>query len=631
MPRTISEFGPEPPEINDLTQTLGLDFTHDSSKEYGGLDTELFKLDAYPWLWLAEPDANATEDVSVGRYVLDMQVPHSGTTKLKVQPAEVGTQLIINRESQYYVRRHEQRDPANNIPPLVYHGEDDALHIRTIRTPVEFEDKALGNMDAYEIVSINQATRVVRVRGLRYDRKEPSDDGSYSADTFYMGVNRFLRDTLNSDTGPDLNLSWQFKKYDYAHAKFEQTGERVTYDQIVDETTPDPVANNQTTFHNIRLQNAPAQWPDVGSQIKLFRRMPFCSGMVTTNSTFAQKYFMVEYETELSESFWQFFAIFGWSNYIETINGINFSTSNKDAEIDLIENPSGDRRWRFHNAHAPQNPNLNMAVNEGRTPVMGNPEWDNNNNQQHQLTEQLAADYTGRVTFRFYWWPENNSYGKPGNSLEWYLQDTDGKFKRIGGCLAPAAWNNGIIDHKQFFFNGGAYGDFIRGLNFVYGGGPTSAPKIDDFVSKIYKFDVYQFPGEELGGAGIPNVNGGYPNGLQTVPSINGAGNAGGGSSGSGSSGTGTTDTSSSRVTRDLPWMELPTAYVKDKMFRWVGHAPEGEDDDDYTYQWAHDFGAKVSDMSPLNQRIVTGRMTEDIPVGTNAFHNITCDAKKIT
>lgn len=623
MGRYVTQFGPAAPDV-PMFKTLEVDTTYKPSEPYGGLPTEMFRFDAYPWLWRSSVDDNATEDPSVGRYVSTLQQAHLGKTKIKTVPAESDSQLVINRESQYYVRRHEQQDPANNLPELVYTGSDNAIHFRTIRTPVEFQEKALGNLDSFEIVSINTSALEIRVKGGVYDRKEPSDDGAYDTGK-YIGMEKFLRDTLDSDSGNELNLSWQLQKYAYGHAKFLEGNQRVTYDRIIDENAIDPPeSSGATTYHRIRLRTPPTSWPSVGSRIQLYRHLPFCSGMLTTTQTFSQKYWMIECETELSDSLYQFFAVFGWNHYMETTDGISFPEAEKSGEIDVLENPAADIRWRFHNAHAPTGGQLNMAVNEGRTPVIDNPEWDENYKQQHQLASSFGPNYGNRVTFRQYWWPEDNEYGKPGNSLEWYIKDTDGVFKRVGGCLAPSFWANGIIDEKQIFINAAAYGDFTRGLNFSYGGGPTSAPKTTDFVSKVYKFEVYQFAYQRAGGSGIPTSSGTYPLGLGPTPGdISGGSGAGivsadattatgGGAgelpdtgTGTGSGGGEVVSPPSTITRRKDAFLSYAPDLGNGQIRTVVAELPINEDGtsanpDDYTYKWT--AGAGVTFIGPKDQ-----------------------------
>lgn len=623
MGRYVTSFGPEAPDV-PMFKTLEVDTTYKASEPYGGLPTDLFKYDAYPWLWRSSMDSAATEDASVGRYVSTLQQEHNGQTRMKTVPAESDSQLVINRESQYYVRRHEQQDPANNLPELVYIGSDNAIHFRTIRTPVEFQEKALGNLDSFEIASINQSALEIRVKGGVYDRKEPSDDGVYGVGK-YIGLEGFLRDTLDSDTGPILNLSWQFKRYAYGHAKLVSGSQRVTYDRIIDENAIDPPGSSgETTYHRIRLTRAPASWPAVGSRIQLYRHLPFCSGMLTTTQTFSQKYWMLECETELSDSFYQFFAIFGWNHYMETTDGISFQEADKSGEIDVLENPAADIRWRFHNAHAPTGGQYDMATNEGRERVIydDKPEWDNNYSQQHQLASTLGPNYGNRVTFRQYWWPENNDYGKPGNSLEWYIKDTDGEFKRVGGCLAPSFWNNGVIDEKQLFLNAAAYGDFMRGLNYVYGGGATSAPKTEDFVSKVYKLEVYQFAHERAGGSGIPTASGTYPLGLAQTPGDVSGGSGAGYVNEDATEGTGggvvPADPASPVSAKKAPHISYAPDLSNGKTMTAAAEIPTNDDGsrpspDDYIYSWS--AGSGVTLIGPTDQYKVD-YIAESIPDG---------------
>jgi len=80
-----------------------------------------------------------------------------------------------------------------------------------------------------------------------------------------------------------------------------------------------------------------------------------------------------------------------------------------------------------------------------------------------------------------------------------------------------------------------------------------------------------------------------------------------------------TVGTTVDAITGDRPKrvarIEIPDMYVKGQAFRWEGHAPDGENDDEYTYQWTHNFGSKIANVTPLDRRIVTGVVVEDVAV----------------
>lgn len=552
--RTIFALGPEAPTV-PLLQTFDSNFTYDAGDPQGGLDKDLWR-EAFPWHYSGRYGApSGPNDLPV-----TLTKDDGSTTPGRLVPHATGDQIIINRESQYYIREFERSLVSPEVPPCAYINASNNLVLHARRTPANFEDYALGNLDAYDVVSFDVSAKTITVHGRIYDRTQRSDGNEYAKGK-YRGFARFLRDELTGD--PNLDTSWKKKQHAYAWIVLKVSGKAdkwLRYDSIDEAATDPPEAAGGTTTHVLHILDTlnasdfpSGTWNTGDVKIQLKRRMTYVSAMLTTQGTWCQKFHMFEIRMKIPEHVRQFFAIFDWSNYVEawsdgTNPALSFTSEAKSAEADKIENPGGaSLARRFHNLWAPYGGMQNYAANNNLQPILSHPEWDVSDSQQHQSSSDGMGPHDSPysdtwITLRTYWWGQNN-VGKPVNSYEWYLQSpVDSKFRRIAGALCPPHWNDGVLDHKQLFVNLGTYSDFNRTMDFIFDADGVSTVDTDDFFVEIDYIHGFQFVGEQAGGASAPNRAGQYPNGLLPTPNdvtgntgtgiVQAGGTAGGGDTG---------------------------------------------------------------------------------------------------
>lgn len=528
--------------------------------------------EGFPWNYEFR---EGVADPAAGEIAVEMPATSGGWASAKMIPVYPPTKLSINNESQYYVNNFQLDDVSPAIEdPLTVLG-DGSLRMRAYRTPAQFADTAITTMDAYSITAVDQGAGTVTVKGRSYEVKEPTIissrydmvGGPY-ANTYFTGVNRFMRDDLTGDT-----VHWAHKREAHAYGLIRIKGANLSgvtggftipgttdrlfkYDQIDDNITAtggaavgdDPVGKTADTRHRIHLVpgEISAGWisadPNTSTYgLTMIRRQPYVSAVRTTQGAFSQKFGVWETWVDLDDHKRQFWACFLWGNYLRVqgksgFKDVDYGDRESNAtEIDVMEAPgagagAAGRYRRFHNIHGaqPQTANrvsmLNHAESSGRTPVMPShlPEWDEAYKQQHQIVNQPGdphwLDYTEKMGIRLYWWAPGNPYGKPGNSVEWYVCGTDEQWFFTGGALSPTWTDDGYMDAKQIFLNNAVWSDFNRSMQHRYntsGGSANDGDTIDDIV---YSLRCYQFVGQTAGGAGFPDENGKYSRGFLPTP-----------------------------------------------------------------------------------------------------------------
>ena len=524
MSRDVTAMGPVMPVV-PLMPVVKSNYTYNAALPRNGVDTAFWAGEQFPWnYYMSFRSANAGE--------LEVQVPHNdgnGYDTVARLSKPTGEQTIINGESHYYVSEYERFLVTPNLPQLSFINAAGNHEYVAMRTPANFKDMATGVINDFEIASVNQAGSEITVHGKEYTWGEPSETqpGIYAMGAKRVGLDRFSRDELTGDT--NHGQSWKKQTYAYGFIIVKIPGkpnQKVRYDSVNDGATTDPTAGNATT-RTLHLLDALTDWPSAGDNMQLLRHMPYISAMDTTQYTFSQHGGASHFRVKIPDHKRQFFAMFDWSQYIEVpakgaLTAVQFAERDKSAEADKIEYLSGPSR-RFHNLHSPTGGMLNAAALENRTPVISHPEWTKNTQQQHQI--QVPVGDPQNIVYGDQWveiwtyhWLEGNPAGKPANSYEWYGKCPDGVFRRLGGCICPDHWADGILDPKQIFINNATYGNFARSMDFIFDVGGGSALDTDQWSIEIDFFDVYQLPNQIAGGMGVPARNGTYPNGFAPSP-----------------------------------------------------------------------------------------------------------------
>jgi len=203
-------------------------------------------------------------------------------------------------------------------------------------------------------------------------------------------------------------------------------------------------------------------------------------------------------------------------------------------EWDHIEWPTGGNTLtRYHNCHAPgTNVMKNYAEKNNLTPVYpkdssellqdrDNSEWDTAIQAGHIIA--VNPDEDGYVYYGEYFklrcvhWAPNNPYGKPDNSVEWYVTQSNSglPFRRVAGVLAPPWWGE---EHpslpKQLFLNNAVGGNFVNANEFIYAKGLGSTDRLPKIRNIIAKINVYQFTDLIAGGSGYPDADGLWGRGM---------------------------------------------------------------------------------------------------------------------
>ena len=282
------------------------------------------------------------------------------------------------------------------------------------------------------------------------------------------------------------------------------------------------VSEKEPSEHTLYMETFP-DGISVNDTVSMVRRLPFVTTMLATIGTFSQKYGYWDFRLRFDRKKRQFSAAFLWTNYIETVIR-TFLQRLKEMEIDVKEFPGATTP--FMNTHRPsgidsQYSMLNYAEENSLTPVIGNPEWTEATKQQHQILIPIdSPDYVDSGAWhdiRVAICPENNPLGLPENTVAWYERTADGQFKFTAGCiLSPDAHNN-VLDLVQCFLCNPVDGDFVADME-LFAPGAASDDETLPIVFDIAHVKAYQFPGYEPGGAGLPDPNGQYPNGVKSTP-----------------------------------------------------------------------------------------------------------------
>lgn len=243
MSRYVTSMGPEIPNLQ------GLKKTYEYNPAAQGIPDESF-FDGFPWM----RSTKAADRGRPGTVVSQLKNRAGNWVDVYEEPYfSDDMQVVINGEMQRYVFDYEIAE--YNLPDLETVDSDGNYVMHSVLTPSNFEDLAITGADRfgdYEIVNVNKANRTIQVKGLRYSRGRPSDNGQYPLGN-YFGLDRFSRDELVDD--PDLDQSWKRKKYAYGIARLQPRAGRYIkfrYESIQDSHSTEPRWGRDFPYNTLR-------------------------------------------------------------------------------------------------------------------------------------------------------------------------------------------------------------------------------------------------------------------------------------------------------------------------------------------------------------------------------------------
>lgn len=435
-------------------------------------------------------------------------------------PQPSGQQTIINGEEQYYLKRHEITGSVSHWPnnePWFIRGNSLVLSAVPLSDAPQYNDIAWGVVQGYVVIRSTSNTVTVAGRSY-YDRRVP---GSRWGVDRYLTDNHSLRIVSNNDVYDVTSIS---------------------------NDTVDPDGTSGPTEHTITISGTFSTQPNQSQSVNVLRQQKYVSGCITPRGMFQQKYGTFKIRCKLPKGQGTFAAPWLYVPFFGFAGTENIDEDDKRLEVDFIEALGHATDIAYHNLHSP-GLNLdgffssNTALDHSNaTPSTAG--WTGQEIQQHQvLIDPAHADYYDAgaefIDYQFEWYPpadKNNPYGpssvpgKIGNTCELYVKrDAWSTPRRVyQSYMSPVSFND-VLDHLMPQFNMAMESNFnydqeINDASYPRLTGTTAAP----WEFEIETFEVFQWPGEVAGGAGIHDAQGKYPQGFTPTPGDD-TNNSGGG------------------------------------------------------------------------------------------------------
>lgn len=296
-------------------------------------------------------------------------------------------------------------------------------------------------------------------------------------------------------------------------------------------------------------------------RVQMMKRLPYCATMLASNGNFSQIGGIWKFTVRLYRNKRQFSSVFLWSAFFLSFLS-NYKQKNKEIEIDVVEYPGGSTLYFNH--HRPEGFRETYTVDEsGGKVLVGDPQeierylepqgngtlkaypnsmidyarrnaletgfpgqptdWSEHGKEQHLTLIPQASDRyvdpTDWCDIYVVQNPEGNEYGKPANTVEWYIAQSGDQPMFVGGCILSPELMGDVVPALQAYLCNPADGGFVAGAErFTSGEFASSTDQSVPIQFDIESVTCMQVPGGIAGGAGHPDTEGTYPNGFTASP-----------------------------------------------------------------------------------------------------------------